>query len=204
MPVTFNNNNEIIVYALECVIAHARRTQQIFVAHCVWWLAAIIGLEQGLVSHIDRLQDVRNPSPSEQLPREVSTTPKDLAKDQQSGQALAGQINKKRKSKKSPKGKETVSREKQMNFSKTEGINNSEISRRKAAGECLCCAWPCDRKGRHQVKDCKRQIKLDKGTALYPKGESQQRPVVPLEEGNLEDSSDSKDSATTDNSEIIG
>ena len=75
MPVTFENNNDIIVYALECVIAHARRTQQIFVAQCVWWLASIIGLERELVSHIDKLQSGKDTTPQEQLPREVSATP---------------------------------------------------------------------------------------------------------------------------------
>jgi len=55
MPVTFKNGNDIILYALECVIAQARQTQQIFVAQCVWWLASIIALERELVSHIDKL-----------------------------------------------------------------------------------------------------------------------------------------------------
>jgi hypothetical protein len=54
--------------------------------------------------------------------------------------------------------------------SKTAGINEAEIQRRKRAGECLRCAWPSHRKGTHRVKDCIRPIKLDKGTASYPKG----------------------------------
>jgi hypothetical protein len=44
-----------LVYALEKVISHARKTGQIFVAQCVWWLASIIGLEQGLIIYIDNL-----------------------------------------------------------------------------------------------------------------------------------------------------
>jgi hypothetical protein len=60
MTITFENNNDIIVYALAIVIAHARRTQQIFMAQCVWWLASIIGLDQGLVSYIDNIQSRRN------------------------------------------------------------------------------------------------------------------------------------------------
>jgi len=56
----------------------------------------------------------------------------------------------------------------QRDNSKTEGIESGEIERRKAAGECLHCAWPQDRKGNHRVKDCIRGIKLDKGTATYP------------------------------------
>jgi predicted DNA-binding helix-hairpin-helix protein len=56
MTITFENDNDVIVYALEKVIAYARRTQQIFVAQCVWWLASIIGLNQGLINYIDNLQ----------------------------------------------------------------------------------------------------------------------------------------------------
>jgi hypothetical protein len=55
MTITFENDNDIIVYALEKVIAYSRRTQQILVAQCVWWLASVIGLEQGLVLHINNL-----------------------------------------------------------------------------------------------------------------------------------------------------
>ena len=56
MTITFENDNDVIVYPLEKIISYASRTQQIFVAHCVWWLASIVGLETGLVSHIDNLR----------------------------------------------------------------------------------------------------------------------------------------------------
>jgi hypothetical protein len=56
MTITFENDNDVIVYALEKVIAYARTTQQVFVAQCVWWLASIIGLELELVNHIDNPQ----------------------------------------------------------------------------------------------------------------------------------------------------
>jgi hypothetical protein len=55
MTITFENDNDIIVYALEKVISHARRTQHIFVVQWVWWLASVIGLESGLINHIDNL-----------------------------------------------------------------------------------------------------------------------------------------------------
>jgi hypothetical protein len=55
-------------------------------------------------------------------------------------------------------------------YSNTEGIEEAEIQRRKRAAEFLHCAWPADRKGAHRVKDCHRPIKLDKGTACYPRG----------------------------------
>jgi hypothetical protein len=60
-------------------------------------------------------------------------------------------------------------------FSKAEGIEATEIERRKAVGECLRCTWPSDRKGNYRVKDCVRSIKLDKGTASYPKDKEYQR-----------------------------
>jgi len=56
MTITFENDNDSIVYSLEKIIAYARWTQQMFVAHCVWWLASVIGLEQGLIAHIDNLR----------------------------------------------------------------------------------------------------------------------------------------------------
>jgi hypothetical protein len=56
MTITFEYDNNVIVYALEKIISYARRTQQIFVAQCMWWLASIIGLEQGLNNYINSVQ----------------------------------------------------------------------------------------------------------------------------------------------------
>jgi len=212
MAITFENNNAVIIYALECIISYTKRTQQIFVAQCVWWLASIIGLEQELVSHIDKLQGQDNTILQEQLSREVSATPRDLAKDRRLDQVLdcteqflgesrhlreiaalkisggtsTGQVDPVRKIKKSlrlakriPKG---ITTDKGKDCNKTEGIIDSEISRRKAAGECLRCAWPCDRKGSHRVKDCVQQIKLDKGTAIFSKDRNYQEPTESSEE----------------------
>lgn len=55
MTITFDNVNDVIVYDLEKVISHARRTQQMFLAQCVWWLLSVVILEQDLVRHIDNL-----------------------------------------------------------------------------------------------------------------------------------------------------
>jgi hypothetical protein len=72
MTITFKNDNDVIVYALEKVKAYARRTQQVFVAQCVWWLASIIGLEQGLINHIDNIQSrVEVATAAEALPEDV-------------------------------------------------------------------------------------------------------------------------------------
>jgi hypothetical protein len=84
MTITFENDNDVIVYTLERIIAYARQTQQVFVAHSVWWLPLIIGLQQGLVIHIDNIQSriekngqiARTEAALE--PREVSTTPRDI------------------------------------------------------------------------------------------------------------------------------
>ena len=212
MPITFENDNDVIIYALACIISHARRTQQILVAHCVWWLALIIGLEQGLVSHIDKLQGQDNTISQEQLPREVSATPRDLAEDRRVNQGFdhteqfleesrwlreiaalknsqgmtVGRINPLKKTKQSLRIAKRISKDvatdKGKDCTKTEGIDVSEISRRKVAGECLRCPWPCDRKGNHRVKDCARWIKLDKGTALFPKDRNNQKPSESSEE----------------------
>jgi len=99
MAITFENDNDVIVYALEKIISYARRTQQIFVAQCIWWLASLIGLEKGLENHIDNLQsrsDIQEDSRREEivLPtirevqeaipnrRAVSTVPRDFTEDQ--------------------------------------------------------------------------------------------------------------------------
>ena len=80
--------------------------------------------------------------------------------------------------------------------SKTEGIESSEKQRRRSAGECLRCAWPSDRKGSHRVADCRKPIKLDKGTAAFPKAkEYQKMKVAGMQiESDSEESSDDEES----------
>jgi len=58
---------------------------------------------------------------------------------------------------------------------KIEGISNDELDRRRKEKECLRCAWPADRKGKHNTKDCYRPIKLDKGTADFQKAKAYQK-----------------------------
>jgi hypothetical protein len=89
MTITFENESDVIVYAFEKVISYARRNQQIFVAQCIWWLASIIGLKQGLVNHIDnlrareRLEPITYPDKTQQIRSEkaVSSTPRNLQED---------------------------------------------------------------------------------------------------------------------------
>jgi len=209
MTITFENDNDVIIYALEKVISYARRTQQIFAAQCVWWLASIIGLEQGLVNYIDNIQSRVDVSIiPEKVPgegRTVSPIPRDNQEDQRrdkileeckeylkdsrrlreiaalkaTGKTLSGLINptaisKKRLRRKEQYKKKLADLPKKGNSS-LEGIDQAEIKRRKNTGECLRCAWPSDRKGSHRVADCRRPIKLEKGTAGFPKAREYSR-----------------------------
>jgi len=57
----------------------------------------------------------------------------------------------------------------------TDGIDKSELDRRKAAGECQRCAWPGDRKGAHKTMDCYRWKRVEKGTAPFSKPKAYQQ-----------------------------
>jgi len=149
---------------------------------------------------------------SQELPREVSAIPRDLVEDRLVNQVLdcteqfleesrwlrelaalknsegmtVGRFYPLKKIKKilriAKRMFKDVATDKGKDCNKTEGIDVSEISRRKAAGEWLRCAWPGDRKGNHRVKDCRRRIKLDQGTALFPKDRNYQKPTESSEE----------------------
>jgi hypothetical protein len=180
MTLTFENDHDVIVYALEKVISYARRTQQIFVAQCVWWLVSIIGLESNLISHIDNLNSRNGKETISPVPRDIqedirrdqvleeceeylkeSRRLRDIASLKSKGTTQTGRINPTRISKKALKGKDYPA----GNQAILAGIDKAEIQRRRKAGECLGCAWPAARKGRHQLADCRRPIKLENGTA---------------------------------------
>jgi hypothetical protein len=234
MTITFETDNDVIVYALEKVIAYARRTQQIFVAQCVWWLASIIGLEQGLVNYIDNLQSrinvTVNPEKASSVGDTVSPIPRDIQEDQRqdklleeceeyledskrlreiaalkaSGKSLTGCINptaiSKRRIRK--KNRNTRRREEPLkkDSPKIAGIATAEIRRRRETGECLRCAWPADRKGAHQVASCRRPIRLDKGTASFPKAKEHSRIKQPLQQPAAEEDS-SEDTGSDESSD---
>jgi hypothetical protein len=96
MTITFETESDVIVYALEKIISFARDSQYLFVANCVWWIASIIGLEQGLIDHIDNLEKREYPAPLKERfgkvhpdrvkqvtsERAVSAIPRDLTEDQ--------------------------------------------------------------------------------------------------------------------------
>jgi len=75
MAITFENDNEIIIYALEKIIAFSCINQYFFVASCVWWIASVTGLDEGLRIHIDTLIEQHNITQ-----RGVSSTPRDIAR----------------------------------------------------------------------------------------------------------------------------
>jgi len=75
MTITFENDSDVIVYSLEKIISFARNVQYLVVANCVWWIAGVIGLEEGLRNHIDNLT-----SRGKKI-RGVSSTPQDIARD---------------------------------------------------------------------------------------------------------------------------
>jgi len=56
MTITFETDNDVIVYALEKVISYARDQRYIFLAQSVWSISSILGLQEGLVIHIDNLK----------------------------------------------------------------------------------------------------------------------------------------------------
>jgi hypothetical protein len=227
MTVTFENDNDIIMYALETVISHARRTQQIFVANCVWWLGSIIGLEDALVDYIHKLHGrttVRKEHTTKEVSdhevritlklqdsriqpdkrKSISPVPRDIQEDlrrdqvlieceeylkdsrrlreiaalKATGRTLTGLINptaiSKKHLRKKDRYKTKLAEPPKKGFPDTAGINEAEIKRRKENDKCLRCAWPSDRKGAHRVKDCKRPITLDKGTASFAKAKSYQ------------------------------
>jgi len=85
MTITFENDNDVIVYALEKIISYAREYQYFFVANCTWWIASIYGLENQLRQHIDYLA-LRQAGND----RAISTTPRDIARSVSTELAITG------------------------------------------------------------------------------------------------------------------
>jgi len=56
VTVTFENDDQVLVYALEKIISFARHTHYIFLAESIWLISSIIGLHQELVIQIDKLK----------------------------------------------------------------------------------------------------------------------------------------------------
>jgi len=78
MTITFENESDVIVYALEKIICYARKNQYIVVAQSVWWIASVIGLSDGLTTHMDNLR-IRSESCQAPLEIEQLSSAKELA-----------------------------------------------------------------------------------------------------------------------------
>jgi phosphate starvation-inducible protein PhoH len=80
MTITFENDNDVIVYALERIIVYARRTQQIFVAQ---YNIQSRNLREVTTTPRDIQEGLRNRETSNIVHpgREVSTTPRDTQED---------------------------------------------------------------------------------------------------------------------------
>jgi hypothetical protein len=221
MTITFENDKDVIVYALEKIISYARNHRYIFLAQSIWWISSIIGLQEELISHIDNLKErldvliqrvssvelnqsaIEESSPNLQIhPDRVrriqasqdsytesdiesnTTTETDIHNEVINNcEAFLEQSKQKRKAigrftreaskaikrKADRIAKRRAKRPIKTFGTQTEGIDGSELRRRKAAGECQRCAWPLDRKGGHKTIDCFRWKKLERRTAPFQK-----------------------------------
>jgi len=57
MTITFENDNNVIDYAIEKIMLYAKVNQHILLAQSIWWISSIIALQQGLVVSINNLQE---------------------------------------------------------------------------------------------------------------------------------------------------
>jgi hypothetical protein len=174
MTITFGNDNNVIVYALETIISYARHNQYIFLAQSVWWISSIIGLQQGLVNDIDTLkarEDIDKPklrsdpvSPGIHPDRianfrnsenslctsegdSISTTETEIHSEvvdsyerfleqlKQEGKTIGGKTRQVSRVVKQKADKKANRKKPLKTFgTQTEGIDGSELKRRKAAG----------------------------------------------------------------------
>jgi len=82
MTITFASDKDVIVYALEKIISYTRDNRYIFLAQGVWSISGVIGLQEGIVIHIDNLR-ARGTSghPEEQLEPMIHLGPADVHPD---------------------------------------------------------------------------------------------------------------------------
>jgi hypothetical protein len=172
MTITFENDNDIIVYPSERILSYASDNQYIFLVQSIWWISSIIGLQQGLILHIDNLRnrsdnttrrvswephDIQHqsweqardsvvagtntiepePDQRDRILRECkeylcdSRRLRDIANLKATGKSKSARINPLRSTKRA-----WLNKKKQplKDYTKTEGIQEAEITRRKSAG----------------------------------------------------------------------
>jgi len=76
MTITFEDDSAVIIYAFQKILSHAREYHYYFLGNCIWWIASVLALDEKLRHHIDNLA-----IKSKETFREVSTTPRDIARD---------------------------------------------------------------------------------------------------------------------------
>jgi hypothetical protein len=76
MTITFESDSDVIIYVLEKIISFARENTYLLVANCIWWIAAVIGLDTWLITYIDNLEARKRISNY----RPVSETPQHIAR----------------------------------------------------------------------------------------------------------------------------
>jgi len=188
MTLTFENDNNVIVYTMEKIIAFAKNNQYIFLAQSVWWIASVLGLQTGLVIYIDNLQVRSDPVSQPEIGPDIAQTGthkddserqdkvlreceeflwnsrrlRNLVTLKASGRTKTGRINPLASTKQALRVTKMTDHKR---HDLTEGIKEEEIQRRKANGECLRCAWPSDQKSSHRERDCIWKIKISPGTA---------------------------------------
>jgi len=88
MTITWENDTNVIVYALEKIISFARMNQFIILAQRLSWISSIIGLQSGLFIRINNLQtQIEAPFwEPDQIntncrTRDISSTPLDLQEE---------------------------------------------------------------------------------------------------------------------------
>jgi hypothetical protein len=142
MTITFKNDNDVIVYALREITFFAMNHQYIFAAQTVWWLASIIGLQWGLVTHIDKLR-----TQTAVKIREVSATLQDIPEESRSNIALdhihpdmITYIQTKRSSDSESQGLDSVLKKAEKGFQDSERVR-ATLNRKQGKGP-LHKSWP--------------------------------------------------------------
>jgi hypothetical protein len=60
MTISFENDNHVIIYALEKIFFFAHDKQYVFLAQRIWWISSLFGLQQELVDYIDNFKILTN------------------------------------------------------------------------------------------------------------------------------------------------
>jgi hypothetical protein len=87
MRILFENKSDVIVYSTEHITSLCRPHHYIFTVQRVWWLQLLLGLQQGLILHIDNLA-LRSAIGE----MGISKTPQDISRNRQVGEVSVNLI----------------------------------------------------------------------------------------------------------------